>query len=320
MGALRRRLGNLRGIPVRLPAAVLAVVLLAACTAPPVPVPLHPAPVASPAGPSAAHPGALLAPGVPGTLPSGSLGVFRRAPLSDLAPNAPQYLAGQPGRFGVAVVVPDREVIYVGGAGDQFFHTASAVKVLIMAMLLRLAQDQGRALSEDETALIEQMIVVSDNDAADILWFEIGGADGVTAFLAANGLSGITPDPEGYWGDTLATPVAVASLVYLLASGQLLDAERTAFALQLMTSVTPEQAWGITSGAVAEGDIVGLKNGWYTDDDGWVVNSAGFVIPPGGGRAYAIAVMSDQLPEMEDGVAGIEGAAIQVHAALEKSG
>jgi hypothetical protein len=89
-------------------------------------------------------------------------------------------------------------------------------------------------------------------------------------------------------------------------------------ALELLTNVIVGQTWGVPAGAAQSGDeIVGVKDGWYPDDDGWRVNSVGFISPLSpGAPPYAIAVMTNYQSSMEYGIETIEGLAAPVYAAL----
>jgi hypothetical protein len=100
-----------------------------------------------------------------------------------------------------------------------------------------------------------------------------------------------------------------------LAFGEIVNPVHRAVALAMLVSVVPEQRWGIPAGADASGaEIVGVKDGWYPDDDGWRVNSVGFISPiQPGAEPYAIAVMTNYQSTQEYGIETIEGLAIPVY-------
>jgi beta-lactamase class A len=64
-----------------------------------------------------------------------------------------------------------------------------------------------------------------------------------------------------------------------------------------MTSVVPDQTWGVTEG-VPSGWIVAQKNGFA----GHIANSVGFVRRPEGEEGYVIAVLSNGWPTWSRGV------------------
>jgi hypothetical protein len=79
----------------------------------------------------------------------------------------------------------------------------------------------------------------------------------------------------------------------------------------MLVSVISSQRWGVPAGADSSGEeIVGVKDGWYPDDDGWRVNSVGFISPLSPNDVpYAIAVMTNLQTTQEYGIATIEGLA-----------
>jgi hypothetical protein len=110
----------------------------------------------------------------------------------------------------------------------------------------------------------------------------------------------------------------MADLMARLAYGEIVNPAHRAVALALLTSVTPEQRWGVPAGADDSGrEIVGVKDGWYPDEAGWRVNSVGFISPiEPGAEPYAIAVMTNFQSTQEAGIETIEGAALPVYQAL----
>jgi hypothetical protein len=199
-------------------------------------------------------------------------------------------------------------------------ETASVIKVVVMTCVMARAEGQGRLVNEWELSLMWPMITYSDNDATDVLWSDLGGGPGVASCLDALGVSGITPYQGPYWGTSTASAGGMASLVARLTFGEIVNPVHRAVALALMTSVVPEQRWGIPAGADDSGqEIVGVKDGWYPDDDGWRVNSVGFITPlQPGAEPYAIAVMTNYQSTQEYGIETIEGLALPVYQALRE--
>ena len=87
---------------------------------------------------------------------------------------------------------------------DRHFSSASIVKALILAALLRWHQEAGTPLSSWERGEATLMITQSDNDAATDLWNEVGVQP--AAALPHPGRHGRDrPGTGGYWGLTQVT-------------------------------------------------------------------------------------------------------------------
>lgn len=239
-------------------------------------------------------------------------------PLSELSPNAQRYLDGRQGRWGIAVVIPSQEAIYVSNA-DQPMSMASVVKVVIMLAVMDRAIKEEQPLTSWEQQQLRLMITESDNDAATALWEALGGADAVEAYLQSIDMTGIYPNPQEAWGASRATPRAVALLFAKLALGEILDQPSRKLAMELLAEVVPSQRWGVSAGLpndLPPGTIVGIKDGWYPAESGWWVNSAGVILPGDNRPNYTIAVLTQGQPTMEYGIDTIEGAVAPVHRAL----
>jgi hypothetical protein len=119
---------------------------------------------------------------------------------------------------------------------------------------------------------------------------------------------------KGAWGSLEASPADVAGFLEMLASGVLLDAESTQVAMNLLSRIDKDQAWGVTAGASSPGTRVYLKNGWFPDEDGWRINSVGEIEGPQG--AYFMAVFAYPADTMAKGVDLVEGIASSVNAIM----
>ena len=226
------------------------------------------------------------------------------------------FLASQEGQAGMAVIDGGHQLVMQSDAHRKFV-LASVTKLYIMTTYLNLVASENRDLSGDERNLLADMIEASDNDAASTLWDRIGKAEGLQRYLASRQLPPVevpAGDDES-WGDVRADAVGVGSLLTGLYEGRLLPPELTAVALHLMSHVIDSQSWGIgvvtrydkqapESGAAAQ--QVYLKDGWYPEDDGWVVNSAGVIAR--GAEHYVVVVLTDGQPSFQAGVELIEAA------------
>ncbi|MEU4555309.1 serine hydrolase [Micromonospora violae] len=212
----------------------------------------------------------------------------------------------------VAVAAFDRQGTAGVTVGAKRFETASIVKVNILAALLLRQKPPGKALGSDTRRLAEAMIVSSDNAAAVALWQRIGGSRGLTAANRAFGLR--ETKPNSHWGLTTTTAADQLRLLTALTSptGPLTPSDRT-FIMGLMSSVIPEQRWGVTAAREPGSRSVYVKNGWDNSDaDGgrWLVNSIGRVVEAR--HDWLIAVLSDHHVSQEAGVRVVEKVATYV--------
>lgn len=203
-------------------------------------------------------------------------------------------------------------------APGETFETASVAKVSILVTLLTRAQRTGRALTPGERALARRAIEYSDNHAADALWADVGGAVPVGRTLRRLHLRHTEVLDALGWGLTRTTARdQVRLLSALTGDAGDLSAGRRAYALDLMSHVAPEQAWGVSAAAGGDDDAsVALKNGWLarsTDGKRWIINSIGRVRTHG--RDFLIAVLSNHHPTSAAGIAVVQRAArITAHA------
>ena len=242
---------------------------------------------------------------------------LRERPLAELSEMVVRYMEGRPGPIAVAVVIPDRGVIYSAN-GDALFYAASIVKVPIMLTLMERAIREGRGLTMDEQTLLELMITESENDPAELLWRKLDDGAEVESYLHSLGLAAFDAGDTGHWAGSRATANELARLMALVAGDKILDGPSRARALDLMGRVVDSQRWGITAGAPS-GSQVALKNGWFIFellDITWWVNSAGVVFPARDRPVYSLAILTDQQNYMREGIETIERIAVLIHAAL----
>ncbi len=215
-----------------------------------------------------------------------------------LSPDLASYLASQ-GNDNAAAVVYDvtRNRYYTANANGQFIMASSA-KVPLMLTLLTQIEDQKREPSDQEMNLLTTMIENSNNDSAQAIWVEIGGAPAVDAVMRRIGVSGVVPNPDG-WGWSTVTPLAMVQMLTLLHEGKVLNASHRSLALNLMRNVESDQQVGVGDTA-PNGATVALKDGWVPGPDGlWAMNSSGIVTV--GGETYVIAVYTQHESSLDDG-------------------
>jgi hypothetical protein len=224
-----------------------------------------------------------------------------RALAAQLSADIKQGLSGRDGVHAVSVYdrVTGVSCLY---NGSQHFDSASIVKAIIMAALLRWHQETGTALSSWEKSEATLMITQSDNDAATDLWDELG-MDNLQDFLNAAGMSETELGQDGQWGLTQVTAHDEMLLLKLLtAPNSVLDASSRSYQLGLMSQVTSWESWGVTAGTPS-GVTWHVKNGWLPDATGWHINSIGTF--SGDGKDYMMAVLSDNTDMNDDEQYGI---------------
>jgi hypothetical protein len=182
-------------------------------------------------------------------------------------------------------------------------HTASTLKVDILATLLTEAQAQGRGLTAEEQSLAVPMIEDSLDSAADSLWTTLGPGS-VGAFERAIGMTSTVPATDGVWGTTTTTALDRLAMVRALVSpNSVLTPSSRAYVLNLMEHINPSQDWGATGGVPA-GVTVALKNG-FAVVNGWQINTEAWV--NGLGRDYLIAVLTDGNASEQYGIDTVNG-------------
>lgn len=196
------------------------------------------------------------------------------------------------------------------------YVTASIVKMDILCTLLYQAQLSGHSPSSSEVSLATTMIENSNNDAAQHLFEDDGGAP---AIAAANKIFGLTDttveqgflDEAGYsWGDTTTTATDQLQLLrqVFTTSSVLTPANRT-FIKNLMTGVESDQRWGVSAAAddptPSASDYL-LKNGWLPrrTTNLWEINSIGEI--QHNGQQYLVAVLSSNNKTMDSGITVVQ--------------
>jgi Beta-lactamase enzyme family len=226
----------------------------------------------------------------------------RRGLAAQLSADIWKGLRGRNGYHGVSVY--DRVTgVYCVYNGAKHFDSASIVKAIIMAALLRWHQQTKRPLSAWEKSQATLMITQSDNDAATALWDELGMGN-LQHFLNLAGMGETQLGRDGEWGLTQVTAHDEMLLLKLLtAPNSVLDAYSRSYQLGLMAHVVNWESWGVTAGTPS-GVTWHVKNGWLPDATGWHINSIGTF--SGHAGDYMIAVLSDNTDMNDDEQYGID--------------
>ncbi|RRR96830.1 serine hydrolase [Glycomyces terrestris] len=184
--------------------------------------------------------------------------------------------------------------------------TASIVKVEIMLMLFE-HYGTVAAIPADHRALLDRMIRESHNASTTTLYNFLGGVNALVAAHARYGLQNTTPDAQGRWGVGWSSAPDQMIITRLALYEGLLDDEQLALSRQLMGTIVPSQAWGV-SAAAADDETVWLKNGWDVESQLgglWVVNSMG-VIGGDGPDPVDLVVLSSGAVNDTEGIPVVE--------------
>ena len=189
--------------------------------------------------------------------------------------------------------------------------TASVFKVMVMGGTLLEAQNEDRLPTEREMDLMISMITESANSPVRSLWRSFGASpwfreQGEIFKLSETRVVG---DDGSSWGGTRTSARDQVNLLrqVLLGDWGPLEMQYRAIALDLMTSVIPEQSWGVTAG-VPEEWTVALKNGFA----GRTTNSVGWVDEPGPSTGYVIAILTRGWSSWQAGIPAVERISRQV--------
>ena len=156
-----------------------------------------------------------------------------------------------------------------------------------------MLEQQGRGPNATERAEMTAMITQSDNNAAQYLFDKLGRVTGQSAYLQKLGITGYVAPSTSVrdWGYAQLSASAMVRMLMLLQTGQTLNADDRALALDLLGRVDLGR-WGVGTKAPA-GARVYMKDGWVTGpDDLWYQSSSGIVVTSG--ETYIISVYSRQ--------------------------
>lgn len=205
---------------------------------------------------------------------------------------AEQYLSTRPGVVGFVLRDRGTGAQYRNGHAGDLIWTASTIKLAMVVDLLTRQREGSISLSADDRAAMAAMLHSSDDDAADTLWARYSGDDhqsfnrdfpryGMTDLVPQRGFSTMFP----YWGFQKSTAADLDRLInYTLTRLAPADTAEIVTALQ---HVDPDQRWGVWGAGPQMAP--GNKDGWSSEQGGWVINSVGFA---GAGQRYTLAVMN----------------------------
>jgi beta-lactamase class A len=198
----------------------------------------------------------------------------------------------------VSFAVADR----TGATGlrmDDPFPSASLVKAMLLVAFLD--KHGGGGLSSKDTFHLDAMIRVSDNDSATAVFHSVG-PEALRALARRAGMRSFAVGSS--WSEARVTAADQASLFLKL--DRLVAPRRRAYARYLLSSVQPQQSWGVPQAARPRWQVF-FKGGWRPAGHGQLVHQAALM--ERGSRRVAIAVLTEGNPSEEYGHQTIRGIA-----------
>ena len=212
---------------------------------------------------------------------------------------ATRWLRSRTGVTALAVV--DTSGRLHGYDADEQFVTASVVKAMLLVAYLRTYS----SLSSEATATLTNMIEVSDNNAAFEL-YRLLGSSGMYAVAHAAAMRHFWVARD--W--TYAEITAADQARFFYEMDHLIPARYDTFARDLLSHVAAYESWGIPTMARPAGWTVFFKGGWRGTERGQLVHQVARLERPG--EKFSIAVMTDGDPDMDYGIATIQGVAARL--------
>lgn len=211
------------------------------------------------------------------------------------------YAAGRAGEVSFAVRTEKRAWSWRGTAS---YRSASVVKAMLLVAYLRRADVRSRALRSGERALLDPMVRVSDNRAADVVHARVG-LPGLRALGRRAGMRRFVPHPV--WGGCLITAEDQAR--FFLRIDRLVPARHRAYAMRLLRGVVASQRWGVPA-ARPQGWAIAFKGGWGRGVTRQVDHQAALLT--NAGLRVSIAVLTGDNPSDAHGAATLEGVAARL--------
>jgi beta-lactamase class A len=218
--------------------------------------------------------------------------------------SAKRFAAGRSGSVSFAVIGPFRGSTKLRGRAERAqFSSASVSKAMLLAGYLR----SHKHLGAEAKGLLRLMITVSDNDAGDAIYADVGD-EGLERVAKRAGMRDFEPTP-GFWGGAQITAADMARFFFRLEDN--LGKRHQRFGMKLLASIVSFERWGIPAGA-SGGWSVWFKGGWRPggeDHSSGAVSHQAALLRYRDGTRIAIAVLTNETPGEGEGYGTIEGIA-----------
>jgi Beta-lactamase enzyme family len=202
----------------------------------------------------------------------------------------------------VSIAVVDSAGRLRGRRAGKRYISASVVKAMLLVAELRRLRASGESLDADSAGLLDAMITLSDNDAADAIYERVGDA-GLLEVARRARMRRF--GAHGYWANSEITAADMARLFARMP--RLLPRRFRRAGLRMLAGVVEEQRWGIPEVAEPRWTVF-FKGGWRSTGTGELVHQVALLRRRGGHR-IAIAVLTDGQPSHDYGVGTVQGAA-----------
>ena len=214
---------------------------------------------------------------------------------------AQRYLRGRGGVNSWALI--DNWGRVHGFAPHRVFVTASLVKAMLLTSYLRGIGN--RMPDAAERAVLDPMIRVSSNEAANTIYYRVGDA----ALYRLAKLAGMRHfSIAGYWGNAHFSAEDQARLFNRI--DRLIPRRSRAYARGLLSSIVAYQRWGFSRYAGAVGFKTFFKGGWRGTGAGQLVHEAALF--ERGHTRISMAVLTDGNPSHEYGTETLRGVAQRI--------
>jgi hypothetical protein len=180
-------------------------------------------------------------------------------------------------------------------------RSASVVKAMMLVAYLDQRSVRHRRLREDDRELIDPMIERSDNGAADRVYSIVGPARLRRVAQRAH-MRRFALGPAGYWGGSQICADDQAR--FFLHIDQLVAPKHRWAALHLLSSITPEQRWGVGRIRLPRGWRLYFKGGWGSGT-GAVDHQIALLVR--GTQRVSVAVLTTDNPSHEYGKETLRG-------------
>ncbi len=186
---------------------------------------------------------------------------------------------------------------------ERVYVSASLVKAMLLTSYLRGIGN--RMPDAGERAVLNPMITVSSNDAADTIYYRVGDA----ALYRLASTAGMTHfSVAGYWANAHFSAEDQARFFNRI--DRLIPKASRGYARGLLSSVVSYQRWGFSRYAAAAGFRTFFKGGWRGTGAGQLVHEAALFERRR--LRISMAVLTDGNPSHEYGTETLRGVAQRV--------
>jgi hypothetical protein len=211
---------------------------------------------------------------------------------------ASSYIEARAGTNAFAVV--DSRGKEFGLNDHRLYLSASTMKSMLLVAYLRNLAAQHGTVGAQSASLLQPMIHVSDNNAAEAVW-DIVGTSGLESIAHLSGMTDFAAGRD--WANELISCADMARFFYKMDS--LIPRQFRSYARALLSGVEPTESWGIPQVARPRWRVY-FKGGWRGTAEGQLVSQIGRLEQRG--RKIAIAMMTVGDPSMyygEETIAGV---------------